>query len=347
MNINDNNTILEAVEKAVNHKTHFYCYRLPGETQLHFGAQIIEQHTPIGFLVHPFTEDSNTPISYISAQFDAVKFLKLPFASLPTTNCRQISVESTTKEDYIKQAEQCISDLKAGTLKKIVLSRVIESEYSVISWKRVFCKLLENNPNAFVFIFHAEDAGCWIGASPEQYLSFHRNKLATMALAGTRLANTPGPWGDKEIEEQKIVADYIAEKLNTAKIEFSMSPLYTRNAGNVEHLCNDFDGRVNTPSQVDKIKSYLHPTPALAGLPSKESVKYIKNIENHNRRYYGGYIGPVDAWGNFDFFVNLRSLEFDSERYCVYTGGGLTVDSDPEKEWQETEHKARPLLNLL
>ena len=75
-----NDIILQAVEKAINHRIHFFCYRLPGENQLNFGAQIIEQHTPIGFYIHPFSEDVNTPPSYISAQFDAVKFLKIPLS---------------------------------------------------------------------------------------------------------------------------------------------------------------------------------------------------------------------------------------------------------------------------
>ena len=73
--------------------------------------------------------------------------------------------------------------------------------------------------------------------------------------------------------------------------------------------------------------------------------KYAEGYSN--RRYYGGYIGPVDAWGNYDYFVNLRSMEFDSERYCIYVGSGLTADSDAEKEWQETVQKAKTLQRFL
>lgn len=342
-----NDIILQAVEKAINHRIHFFCYRLPGEEQLHFGAQIIEQHTPIGFYIHPFSEDVNTPASYISAQFDAVKFLKIPLSSLPRTNCRLVMAETIDKDTYMAQVNRCIEDMKAGTFKKVVLSRTICNEYAIMSWKKVFQNLLDKNPNAFVFVFHSEEAGFWIGASPEKYLSYRRNEISTMALAGTRLAGTTGEWGDKEKTEQKIVSDYICEKFDLVNMKYTQSPLYTRNAGTVEHLCIDFIGTITTPNQLDKLKNYLHPTPAVAGVPTKEVVKYIKDIEKHNRRYYAGYIGPVDAWGNFDFYVNLRSLEFDSERYCLYVGGGLTVDSDPEKEWQETVEKAKTLQRFL
>ena len=342
-----NDIILQAVEKAINHRIHFFCYRLPGQEQLNFGAQIIEQHTPIGFFIQPFCEEMNTPPSFISAQFDAVKFLKIPLSSLPRTNCRLIMAETTDKATYINQATQCIKEISAGNYKKIVLSRTICNEYAVMSWKNVFKNLLDKNPDAFVFIFHSEEAGFWIGASPEKYLSYHRDDISTMALAGTRISGSNEEWGEKEIDEQKIVADYISEKFKLAGIDYIMSPTYTKNAGLVEHICNDFTGKVNTPSQVDKLRNYLHPTPAIAGVPTKEAVKYIRNIEKHSRRYYGGFIGPVDAWGNFDFYVNLRSMEFDSERYCIYVGGGITADSDPEKEWQETIHKAKTLQRFL
>lgn len=342
-----NDVILQAVEKAINHRIHFFCYRLPGDVQLHFGAQIIEQHTPVGFYIHPFSEDINTPASYVSAQFDAVKFLKVPLSSLPRTNCRLVMAETTAKDAYMSQANKCINDLKEGRFTKIVLSRTICNEYAIISWHKVFRNLLDKNPDAFVFAFHSEEAGFWMGASPEKYLSYHRDVVSTMALAGTRLAGTVGEWGEKEIEEQKIVADYICEKFDLVKMDYTMSPTYTRNAGTVEHLCNDFVGKITTPTQVDKLRNYLHPTPAIAGVPTKDAIKYIKEIEKHNRRYYGGFVGPVDAWGNFDFYVNLRSLEFDSERYCIYVGGGLTAESDAEKEWQETVHKAKTLQRFL
>ncbi len=342
-----NDIVLQAVEKAINHRIHFFCYRMPGEEVLHFGAQIIEQHTPIGFYIHPFSEDLNTPKSYISAQFDAVKFLKIPLSSLPHTNCRMIMAETTPKDLYLSQASRCIADMQTGEFRKIVLSRIICNDYAIISWRNVFKNLLEKNPGAFVFVFHSEEAGFWMGASPEKYLSYHQDEVSTMALAGTRLVGVEGEWGDKEKEEQKIVADYICEKFDLSGLKYKKSETYTRNAGVVEHLCNDFAGVISSPTQVDKLRNYLHPTPAIAGVPCKEAVRYIKNLEEHNRRYYGGYIGPVDARGNFDFFVNLRSLEFDSERYCIYVGGGLTADSEPEKEWQETVHKAKTLQRFL
>lgn len=343
----DNSTIIEAIGKALDNGVHFYAYRMPRELQLNFGAQIIDQMTPIGFYIKPFYETADCPSTYISAQFDAVKFLRLPVSSLTNRTKHKVDNISTRKESYMAQADSVIGKMRGGELKKVVLSRVIVNESSGISWIDVFKSLLDDNPNAFVFIFNTETSGAWIGASPERYLSYHGKQISTMALAGTRKAGSTEEWGAKEIEEQAIVADYISEKFTEAKISFEKSSTYTRKAGNVEHICNDFSGTISSPSQVDKMQSILHPTPALAGMPTSDAVKLIKATELHSRRYYGGYIGPINAWGQFDFFVNLRSLEFDNERYCIYVGGGLTADSVAEDEWQETEQKSQLLLSKL
>lgn len=344
----DNTIIIEAIDKAIRHKARFYAYRLPGEEQLHFGAQIIDQRTPIGFMIAPFVEKPDCMPYFISAQFDAEKYMKLPVSSLPVTSLHKVAVESTTKDDYMQAAERCIEAMRGGELQKVVLSRVIVDEFNrSLTWTEVFERLLDRCPDSFVFVFNSEATGAWMGASPERYLSYDGSRLRTMALAGTRLAGATGDWGAKEITEQAIVADYIAGKFTDMKMEYERSPLGVRQAVNVEHLCTEFTGTVSRPSQVDGMRNTLHPTPALGGMPVKAAVKFIGEVEGHSRRYYGGYIGPVDSQGHFELFVNVRSLEFDGERYCIYVGGGLTADSVPGQEWDETCDKAALLLGAL
>ena len=337
----DNTVIIEAIDKAIKHKARFYAYRLPGDEQLHFGAQIIDQRAPMGFMITPFVEKPDCMPYFISAQFDAEKYMKLPVSSLPVTSLHRVTVESTTREEYMENASRCISALQAGELLKVVLSRVIVNEVSpLMAWIDVFKRLLDRCPDSFVFVFNSEATGAWMGASPERYLSYDGTHLRTMALAGTRPAGAAGDWGAKEMEEQAIVADYIADKFTGLKMEYTRGMLCTHLAGNVEHLCTEFEGTVSRPSQVDSMRNTLHPTPALGGMPVKAAVKMIGEVEGHSRRYYGGYIGPVEADGRFNLFVNLRSLEFDGERYCIYVGGGITANSIAEDEWQETCGKA-------
>ena len=345
--IEKNSIIIQAVSKAIATGTHFYAYRMPGELDFHFGAQIIDQHTPVGFYIKPFSESGTCPTTYISAQFDAVKFLRMPNSALSKRSVHKVENASTPQEKYMEQANDMIDRMRKGELLKVVLSRTISGDSSNVDWSNVFQELAVDNPDSFVFIFNTETTGTWIGASPERYLSYAGKSISTMALAGTRIAGVEGEWGKKEIVEQSIVADYISEIFDKANVRFTKSETYTRRAGNVEHICTEFSGEVTNPSQVDKMQTMLHPTPALAGMPTKEAIKLIKGTELHNRRYYGGYIGPINAWGNFDFFVNLRSLEFDKEKFCIYVGGGLTADSVAEQEWEETCQKSQLLLKYI
>lgn len=341
----NNEIVLQAVERALLSDVDFYCYRLPNSEVLEFGVDTSEKHTNKGFCVYPFSEDDAEPC-FITNCLDAECFLKTVVKEISTYSSHNIQL-STSKQDYLLHAERCIAELQSGKLSKVVLSRTIAGRYDGKSWCDVFKTLLSAYPGAFVFIFKSLKAGAWLGATPERFLSYNKGVLSTMALAGTRLAGTQGEWGNKELEEQKIVADYIQRYLDLAKIQFEKSETYTRNAGNVEHICTDFEGINVSDKQIYYLRKNLHPTPAIAGTPTNKAIEYIRNTELHSRRYYGGYIGPMAENGDFDFFVNLRSLEFRGSDYCLYVGGGLTADSDKEKEWQETAEKARTLQRFL
>ena len=347
MTDSSNENILLAVEKALNNGARFYCYRLPGGEDLDFGVQTCDLAINMGFCINPFVEGDIKPC-FISRHKGALEYLSEVSQECVNSHVNSLPLQSSIeKDDYLSQAEKCVVDLKSGKLGKIVLSRTIASEKSGVSWAKVFKSLLDAYPNAFVFMYHTEETGYWLGATPEKLLCNHGGEVSTMALAGTRLAGTQSDWGEKEIVEQKIVADYIGECFKKAGIEYEMTATYTRNAGNIEHLCNDFKGQAKSKENIEALKLALHPTPAIAGVPCKEAVDYICEVEAHNRRCYGGYIGPVNENGDFDLFVNLRSIEFAGEKYCMYVGGGLTSSSNPEKEWQETAEKAKTLQRFL
>ena len=340
---NDNQIILQAIGKAIEYRSTFFAYRMPGEQDLHFGAQIIDSHIPIGFYIHPFVESIDSPMTYISAQFDARKYLQL---RLNKVSGKAITCQSTAKSEYFAKVGATIEKLRRGDLQKVVLSRVIVGDTGR-RWVDVYCDMLKAYPQAFVFVFNSEDTGFWIGASPERFLSCSDGKVSTMALAGTRKAGAEGEWSEKNIAEQQFVCSHIRSQFEAIGVECAEGQRYTKTAGNVQHLCTEFSANVRGWSQVEKLRSLLHPTPALAGTPTKQAVKHITDTESHSRRYYGGYIGPIDARGNFSYFVNLRSMQFCDSRYCVFAGGGITNKSVVEEEWEETENKVSPLIKLL
>jgi isochorismate synthase len=91
----------------------------------------------------------------------------------------------------------------------------------------------------------------------------------------------------------------------------------------------------------------LHPTPAVAGFPVAESVKYILENEPHQRGLYAGYWGYLNEEGNGLLSVNLRCLHWHNNRSTLYLGAGILSESDAETEWQETCRKSETLLNVI
>ncbi len=91
----------------------------------------------------------------------------------------------------------------------------------------------------------------------------------------------------------------------------------------------------------------MHPTPAVAGQPKEEAICYIKQLEPHDRDYYTGFLGPIRPHGETDLFVNLRCMKICPEYISLYVGGGITLESDPAEEWNETQLKAQSLLKIM
>jgi isochorismate synthase len=76
-------------------------------------------------------------------------------------------------------------------------------------------------------------------------------------------------------------------------------------------------------------------------------MDFIRSTEKHDRGYYTGFLGPVGLGDLIQLYVNLRCLQVFDDRLVLYIGGGITHDSIPEEEWEETEIKAETLLSVL
>lgn len=251
----------------------------------------------------------------------------------------------TSKDEYLRSFNQMMELIRSGRIQKGVLSRIIRIPFDYIDEApALFESLCYSFPSAFVYLLSSASTGVWIGASPELLLATGGSRITTMALAGTRPSGTQGPWGEKELEEQHWVARFISEKLlESGCIGIEQSATYTATAGAVEHIRTDFRAILQSKSPNALLK-VMHPTPAVCGWPSEEAAKVISETETHNRSWYTGYLGPVNMEQKTSLFVNLRCMQADQTDAAIYAGGGITIDSDAEKEWEETSIKSLTLL---
>jgi isochorismate synthase len=121
-------------------------------------------------------------------------------------------------------------------------------------------------------------------------------------------------------------------------------------AGNVMHLKTDYVvdmKEINFPQLGSVMLKLLHPTSAVCGMPLEPSLKFLSEHEGYDREFYSGFLGPLNYQGESSIFVNLRCLQVLEHTVRFYAGAGVTIDSNPSKEMEETEMKMMNLLTLL
>lgn len=360
-------SIAEAQTICLRNNIPFYTYRLPNTDDIVFGAQLnnditlfkgFEHHRgEEGFIITPFNPSSwsfpfiiHPDISFKNTLTDKEAIINLQTTAFNTAE-RSFTHQDCNHTEYLDEIQTLKEQLEQENIKKVVLSRTITIPYdTILASPHIFAQMLQYH-HAFVFFVSIPGKCAWMGATPETFLRYDREGFKTMSLAGTQPINnniTP-TWGEKDIVEQQIVTDYIAETLRPFfRRNLEKSESFTAKAGNVYHLCTLFQSDEQLPAdQIDELVKALHPTPAVCGIPKKKAMQIIMDIEKQDRNYYTGFLGPLQRTGAFDLFVNLRTMELFDDALKLYVGGGITSASDPESEWLETCEKANTILNLI
>lgn len=254
------------------------------------------------------------------------------------------------QEKYVGKISSVIDFIKENDLKKLVIARQKLVPYGrlngagKINLTQTFLNVCRAYPNAFAYFFN-KDGKCWIGAFSEVLGKFNKetSEFETMSLAGTLPVNEN--WTAKEIEEQKPVTDYISNILKNYSEHVEQSETTDHISGNIKHLRTDIKAKTDK-KDLEKLISDLHPTPAVCGIPKDFCKNAIEKFEVLPRQFYAGYI-RVETESHIQYFVNLRCAEFTKNAAIIYVGGGITAQSNPEKEWQETELKSEAILKNI
>lgn len=283
--------------------------------------------------------------------------------SLSSVHASSDSFHSTdADQDHFKDVViKAVEAIENGSFKKVVPSRrKIVSLPAAFDAASTFQRLCEAYPAAFVSIFSIPGIGTWMGASPEILVSTYqqdeRRMFRTVALAGTQPLRGDNPlknaaWRQKEIEEQAMVSRYIINCFKKIRLrEFEENGPKTTAAGNLVHLRTDFTvdmNATNFPELGSVMLKLLHPTSAVCGMPKEPSLEFIQQHEGYDRSFFSGFLGPVNVQDEVHLFVNLRCMQLLNQQAALYAGAGITIDSEPEREWNETEMKMRTIQQLL
>ncbi len=340
----------------------FASYRFPGEAVpvTHYGP---DHYTEVGgfdqlpsdesgFVMAPF--DDTSSILWLPAQYTFEGFWagahRLPEKTSDQLILAEPTLNPVDNAHYTSMVNDAIARIKRGDAGKVVLSRQLVHPWQDATRDagRLFTYLCRNYPNTFTYLVFIPGQAIWAGASPELLLEADEGSVATMSLSGTRKrTDSDAPWGRKEVEEHQWVSRFIAESIaSVGCTDCQQSEMHTTKAATVEHLRTHFSARCSSEKIAPLVKA-LHPTPAVCGWPTPVSRKIIGSLEQYNRDFYTGYLGPMRSSGKFRLYVNLRCMQINSHRAVVYVGGGITADSNAEAEWEETVLKSRTMLGAI
>lgn len=248
--------------------------------------------------------------------------------------------EAATRENYLNKIQHTIHTLQKNKWDKIVLSRAHHEAGSSEDAPELFRALAHKYPQACVYLFTHPQVGTWLGATPETLLHKQGDKLTTMSLAGTRSTAERRLFSDKEKQEQHLVTQFINQALqHTPGLHhITVAEPQLVQAGNVWHFRTMMEAKTDATFNMSRLLQKLHPTPAVAGVPRREALQFLAAHEGYQREFYSGYFG-LRQNGEARYFVNLRCMQIFEQQRALYAGGGITVQSDAEREWQETEEK--------
>ena len=268
-----------------------------------------------------------------------------------------VAGQEENKNAYINAVNLAIKEIKKGTFEKVVLSRCKEIDLpDGFDLEVFFDKVCHSYVNAFCSVVGIPGKGIWIGATPETLLSNDKDKFKTVALAGTKtfLENqvlSEIAWTQKEIEEQAFVSRYVINCFKKIRLrEFHEHGPKAMKAGNLAHLKTTFEvdfNEITFSGLADQMLELLHPTSAVCGMPLKGAKSFIDQVEGYDREFYSGFLGPVNYEGITHLFVNLRCLKIDGHRVKLFAGAGITEDSVPIKEYEETLSKMNIMYSIL
>lgn len=287
------------------------------------------------------------------------RFLKQA-ASAPARTRRTIPhrIEPDSREDWRRAVGEALAAIDAGVVGKVVLSRrqklVADEPFSS---KDLLVNLIDGDARGTVLLYRYADV-FFCGCTPELLVRKDGARVSSMCLAGTC------PAGADEQERRRLADELMADGKNRAEHDYvvrHVREVFRRVCfdvdvpqtpcimplTHVQHLHTPAAAQVLDGVSLWELMGDLHPTPAVSGTPVGEARMLIRRIERYNRGFFAGACGYIDAAGDGEFSVGLRTGVFDGETGWLYAGCGIVAGSEADAEYDEIGLKLKTILDAF
>jgi anthranilate synthase component 1 len=273
---------------------------------------------------------------------------------------------SLGRDAYIRAVEVAKEAIASGEAIQVVLARRQSFDLPVdpatgrpLDGISLYRSLRRVNPSPYLFFVRTPSFEV-VGASPELLLQVEGDKLTTHPIAGTR------PRGADEREDQ-ILSEQLQRDPKERAEHIMLVDLGRNDLGRVSrpgtvtvskymeveryshvlHLVSHVEGRLKPDLDALDALRAVFPAGTLSGAPKVRAMQLIAAAEGERRGLYGGAVGYLGYDGNLDTAITIRSAVLREGQAHVHTGAGIVAGSVPEKEFEETEHKAAALRRAI
>jgi anthranilate synthase component 1 len=263
-----------------------------------------------------------------------------------------------TKKDFVKMVTKAKRYIYRGHVFQVVLAKSMNFTVkgNLID---LYAKLREVNPSPYMYMLKMSDR-CIIGSSPEMLIRITKDYVETFPIAGTRQILRDEKKNErlrqelledeKEVAEHTMLVDLARNDIGrvcqfgTVKVEEFMT---VKRFSHVQHIVSHVVGRLHKNFDSYNSVKAVFPAGTVSGAPKFRAMQIIDELEPSLRGPYAGAVGYFSFNGSCDFAITIRSLFVNGSKAYVQSGAGIVIDSDPELEWAETEHKANAILSAL
>jgi anthranilate synthase component 1 len=262
------------------------------------------------------------------------------------------------KEQFKESVAKAKEYISSGDVFQVVLSK--RYSFKLTGSLLPFYKALRTiNPSPYMYFLKMGERRV-VGSSPESLFRVDRGTLETYPIAGTR------PRNDDPVKNQAVAEELLSDPKERAEhvmlvdlarndvgrvAEFASVRvpefMTVHQYSHVQHIVSKVVGTMRSDKDAFDVLKVMLPAGTVSGAPKVRAMEIIEELEPTRRGPYAGAVGYFSNNGNADFAIAIRTLTTNRDRASIQVGAGIVADSDPDKEWVETDHKSAALLKAL
>ncbi len=276
-----------------------------------------------------------------------------------TSDQEQILFEpELNKEDYLTYIQKIKKHIQLGDIYETNFCYQWNSKAISFNGLSIFKKLSSLTEAPFS-IYANLGNHIIISASPERFIKKTGNKLLSQPIKGTAKRGTDENEDGYIIEQLKKDPKERTENIMIVDlVRNDLSKIAVKNSVKVDNLCSvhtfknihqmisDVSCEIKKGTLFSDVIKATFPMGSMTGVPKIKAMELMEKYESSKRGLYSGSIGLISPNGDFDMNVIIRTLLYNKTNHCLSfsVGGAITMESDPEKEYEETLTKASSIL---